>query len=237
MHLRRIFLAGLAAILLQGCFSQPNPMPEPDPQPDQPSKPLRYLALGDSYTIGEAVAESDRWPVQLADSLREKGIAIDPPQIIARTGWTTGELRTGISNTNPQGPFDLVSLLIGVNNQYRGFSLTQYETEFAQLLSQAIAFAGGDKSRVFVVSIPDYGQTPFGQGRDPERIARELDAFNAAAQGICLTQGVDFFNITPISREGLAKPELVAADGLHPSGIMYRRWVESFFEKVRQKAE
>lgn len=187
---------------------------------------LRYLALGDSYTIGESVDENLRWPVQLAARLNENGANYDDPQIIATTGWTTNELQAGINEANPQGPYDLVSLLIGVNNQFRGYEFSQYETEFVELLDQAIGFAGGDVNKVFVVSIPDYGLTPFGSRFGPEKIARELDEYNAYAKAQAEERGVNFYDITPISREAGQNPDLVARDNLHPSGEMYTRWVE-----------
>lgn len=190
------------------------------------SESLTYLAVGDSYTIGESVAEELRWPVQLAAKLNESGANYANPQIIARTGWTTNELQDAISEAKPEGPYDLVSLLIGVNNQFRGFDFEQYETEFVELLEQAIGFAGGDVNKVFVVSIPDYGLTPFGSRYNPEKIARELDEYNAYAKAKAEERGVKFYDITPISREAGENPDLVASDNLHPSGVMYTRWVE-----------
>ena len=144
----------------------------------------RMLALGDSYTIGESVQENDRWPMQLVDMLREAGNNFEKPEIIAKTGWTTDELIAAINEANPQGPFDLVSLLIGVNNQYRGNSLLTYREEFEFLLRKAIDFAGGDIKKVIVVSIPDWGVTPFAEGRDRKKIAQEIDDFNDANKEI-----------------------------------------------------
>lgn len=184
-----------------------------------------YLALGDSYTIGESVLESQRFPNQLADSLRADGIKIGVVKIIARTGWTTDELQTGIaaSGLTADSRFDMVSLLIGVNNQYRGRSVEEYKPSFTALLERAIQFAGGRKDRVVVVSIPDYAYTPFGGGR--QSISTGIDEFNAANEAITRSMGVAYAQITPISREGLKDPSLVAADGLHPSGKQYGRWV------------
>ncbi len=192
-------------------------------------QPLRFLALGDSYTIGESVEERERWPVQLADRLRREGVDVAEPQIVATTGWTTDELAQGIKESGVEGDFDIVSLLIGVNNQYRGYDFAQYEREFAELLQQAIDFAGGDTGRVFVVSIPDYGVTPFGQSGNPEKIAEEIDRYNQFAQDLAASRGVEFFGITEISREALTDPELIAEDRLHPSGKMYTRWVDKIF--------
>lgn len=184
------------------------------------NEPLRYLALGDSYTIGESVAEADRFPNQLA---RELGIA--PPQIIAKTGWTTDELNAAIDAANPRGPFDLVTLLIGVNNQYRGRDAEQYRGEFAALLQRAVGFAGGDVKKVIVVSIPDWGVTPFAEGRDRAKIATEIDRYNAINREEAARAGAKYVDITPISRGN--DPALVANDGLHPSGRQYAEWVKS----------
>jgi len=189
---------------------------------------LRYLALGDSYTIGEGVAEDSRWPMQLARALRGEGIALDDPDIIAATGWTTDELDAAIDAAQPADDYDLVSLLIGVNNQYRARSVDEYRHQFAALLEHAIDFAGGRSERVLVLSIPDWGVTRFGRdsGRDLAVIARELDAYNAAAHDICTVRGVAFFDITEVSRERGAEPAMLADDGLHPSKAMHARWAE-----------
>lgn len=187
---------------------------------------LRYLALGDSYTIGEGVPEEARWPHQLARALRAEGIPLADPLTIAATGWTTGELDAAIDAAAPAGPFDFASLLIGVNNQYRGREVTEYAREFAALLGRAIGLAGGRADRVLVLSIPDWGVTPFGaaSGRDVAAIARELDACNAAARQACAARGVAFVDITPASRARGAEPGMLADDGLHPSVSMYAEW-------------
>ncbi len=196
--------------------------------PTPPAAGLRYLALGDSYTIGEKVAPEVRWPVLLADSLRARGIAIGPPTIIAQTGWTTDELDAAIDRADPQGAFDLVSLLIGVNNQYRKRSVETYRPEFAALLQRAIGFAGGDASRVLVLSIPDWGVTPFAaeDDRPAAQIGAEIDAYNAAAREETERAGAHFVDIAPTSRTALGDPSLTAEDGLHPSGTMYAAWTE-----------
>ncbi|MBE2186164.1 MAG: SGNH/GDSL hydrolase family protein [Rhodothermales bacterium] len=191
------------------------------------STALRVLALGDSYTIGEAVPEAVRWPVVLSQRLRAEGVNATPPQIVARTGWTTDELDAAIDAANPQGPFDLVTLLIGVNNQYRGRSVDEYRGQFRGLLGRAVGFAGGNAGRVVVVSIPDWGVTPFGaqDRRGPEQIGREVDVFNAVAKAEAENVGTAFVDITEISRT-VSRSEL-ADDGLHPSGAQYARWAEA----------
>lgn len=187
---------------------------------------IRYLALGDSYTIGEGVAENGRWPRQLAHALRGEGIALDDPRIIAATGWTTDELSAAIDEAGLHGVFGFVSLLIGVNNQYRGRSVDEYRGEFSTLLQRAVAFANNDPARVLVLSIPDWGVTPFAtqSGRDRGLIASELDAYNAAARDVCVEQGITFVDITPVSRARGAEPAMLADDGLHPSALMYAEW-------------
>jgi lysophospholipase L1-like esterase len=201
-----------------------------------------YLALGDSYTIGESVEPAGRWPMQLAAALRAEGIAIDgiavaSPRIIAATGWTTDELSAAIDTAEPLGEdHALVSLLIGVNNQYRGRAVDEYAHEFAILLERAIGFAGRRADRVFVLAIPDWGVTPFAanSGRDTAAIARELDAYNAAAAKICADRGVAFIDIAPISRARGAEPAMLADDGLHPSAAMYAEWTRLALPAVRR---
>jgi lysophospholipase L1-like esterase len=188
--------------------------------------PLRYLALGDSYTIGEDVPAQARWPVQLVENLRRQGIAIDDPQIVAVTGWTTDELSAGMEQAALASGYDLVTLLIGVNNQYRGRPAQEYREQFRALLLRAVALADRRPQRVVVVSIPDWGVTPFGyaSGRDQQQIARELDIFNAIAREESTELGAAFVNITGISREHAG---LVASDGLHPSGAQYALWTDA----------
>lgn len=189
-------------------------------------RPVRYLALGDSYTIGEGIDADGRWPVQLARALREGGVALDDPEIIAATGWTTDELSAAIDVAQPPAGFDLVSLLVGVNNQYRGRDVAEYRAQFEALLARATALAGDRPGRVLVLSIPDWGVTPFAiaSGRDRDRIARELDAFNAAAQAACEARGIAFVDITAASRTHGGEPAMLADDGLHPSAAMYAQW-------------
>lgn len=191
-----------------------------------------YLALGDSYTIGESVAESERFPMQTVQLLKQQNIDIANPDIIAVTGWTTGNLLNALNNNPPKKNYSVVTLLIGVNNQYQGKSLNEYKTEFTELLLRAIKYAGDNTKHVFVISIPDYSVTPFAQGSDIAGIAKEIDAFNAANKAITLNEGVAYIDITPISREVKNDPSLVAGDGLHPSGIQYKRWSELIAAEV-----
>jgi lysophospholipase L1-like esterase len=190
----------------------------------RPGGAMRFLALGDSYTIGEKIDSAGRWPVQLAHALRASKLNVGDPEIIARTGWTTDELKAGILAAPPSGRYDLVSLLIGVNNQYRGRDAEQYRTEFKALLAQAVGFAGGKASRVIVLSIPDWGATPFAEGRDRGRIGAEIDHFNSIARTETLAAGSHWVDVTPASRE--EHPGWTAPDGLHPSAVQYARWAE-----------
>lgn len=187
---------------------------------------MRYLALGDSYSIGEGVPEAGRWPMQLAVRLRREGVALDDPSIVATTGWTTDELSAAMDAAVFEPPYDLVSLLIGVNNQYRGRSADDYRNEFCGLLERAVTLAGGRSDHVLVLSIPDWGVTPFahGSGRDVLQIASELDVYNAIGQEETEQRGAHFVDITGISR---LHPALLADDGLHPSAAQYALWTEA----------
>lgn len=200
---------------------------------DMKGKTFTHLALGDSYTIGEAVEEHERWPVLLAQRLKKDTILMQPT-IVATTGWTTDELQKGIVGADLEKTYDFVSLLIGVNNQYRGYPIKQYEAEFKELLNQAIQFADGNPYHVIVVSIPDYGVTSFAQEKmlDSEKIMHELDSYNAIAEKISRLRDVKFINITPKSRMAKENPSLIASDGLHPSGEMYKMWVDQMYDHV-----
>lgn len=191
-----------------------------------PAQRLRFLALGDSYTIGEGVAADERWPAQLSAMLRVRGLPLDDPEIVAATGWTTDELAEGIRRAAPAGPFELVSLLIGVNNQYRGRPLGEYREQFRGLVATAVALADGEPGRVMVLSVPDWGVTPFAEGRDRAAVASAIDAFNEAARAETQAAGAAYIDITPSSRAARSDPGLLAGDGLHPSGGMYRMWAE-----------
>lgn len=197
-----------------------------------PAAEVRILALGDSYTIGEGVAAEDRWPMQLAALLRTRGMRVAEPKIIAKTGWTTDELAAAIANADVTEPYDLVTLLIGVNNQYRGRSVDEYRVQLRALLARAIGFAGGKASHVVVVSIPNWGQTPFAEGRDRARIALEIDAFNAANRDESARAGARYVDITSISSRAATEPDMVVADKLHPSARMYAEWVRAMLPMV-----
>jgi undecaprenyl-diphosphatase len=208
--------AVLAVLLLSSCTAM---QPAPSTATTSTATTTSYLALGDSYTIGESVPAADRFPNQLA-----RALGIPEPQIIAKTGWTTDELNAAIDDADPKGPFDLVTLLIGVNNQYRGREAEEYRTQFVGLLHRAIGFAGGDPKKVIVVSIPDWGVTPFAEGRDRAKVGREIDQFNAIGREEAVRAGARWVDITPISRR--RDPALFAGDGLHPSAAQYAEWVK-----------
>jgi lysophospholipase L1-like esterase len=218
----KLLLLTVLAGLGLACQSAPEPVTSTPPNPNART----YLALGDSYTIGESVPEADRWSVQLARMLQERGAEIALPDITARTGWTTAELQEAIAKNLTNQRYDLVSLLIGVNNQYRGQSRDRYRKEFAELLKTSTDLAKGRADRVFVLSIPDWGVTPFGTSRNEQRIAEEINAFNAVAVEECRKAGVTFIDITPVSRTAKGDASLVATDDLHFSGKMYRLWAE-----------
>jgi lysophospholipase L1-like esterase len=194
-----------------------------------------YLALGDSYSIGEGVDDAERWPTRLAAALRARGLSIAHPHYVATSGWTTDELWTAIDAEQAAGKlrphYGMVSLQIGVNDQYRGRPLAEFRPQFSRLLDRAIAFAGGQPAHVLVLSIPDWGRTPFAraQGRDRGQVSRELDAYNAASRELCAERGVAWVDITGLTRaEGGG--EEVMDDGLHPAPAMYARWVAKITE-------
>lgn len=195
---------------------------------------LRILALGDSYTIGQSVSVNERWPVQLSDSLVKIGVLTDTIRIIATTGWRTDQLLAAINGQELEKQnYNLVSLLIGVNNQFQAQPFSQYVTQFPALLDSAIRYAGGENKHVFVVSIPDYAYTPFGQqSSNPSQISTEIDQYNQYNKHIADSLDVTYIDITPISREGLQTPSYVASDGLHPSGAQYSKWVELMLTKM-----
>lgn len=196
------------------------------------ARSLSYLALGDSYTIGQSVCATCRFPVQLKDSISKRLNTNDLLSItvIAQTGWTTTQLKSAISSQNPPSNYDLVTLLIGVNNQYQNKPFSLYEQEFPELVAIAIQKAKGKKENVIVVSIPDYAYTPYGNGN--ATISSQIDKYNAFAENYCATNNITFVTITDITRLGLAQPNLVASDGLHPSELAYSQFVERILPKA-----
>lgn len=198
------------------------------------TRALRYLALGDSYTIGEAVARAESFPYQLVAQLRGAGFDVAAPEIIARTGWTTDELCAALETLGPRGPFDLVTLLIGVNNQYRGRNAENYRVEFAELLERAIAYAGTAPARVLVLSIPDWGVTPFARGR--ANVSEAIDAYNAINRAETRAHGAHYVEITNASRRAQHDAALLARDGLHPSAKMYAEWAQALVPIAREIA-
>jgi lysophospholipase L1-like esterase len=192
-----------------------------------------YLALGDSYTIGEGVALAGSFPYQTVQLLRRQGIALAAPEIIAVTGWTTDELLAAIEQTILLQQYDIVTLLIGVNNQYRGRQVGEYAQEFEALLRQAIVFAGGNPAQVFVLSIPDWGVTPFAADRDRAQVAAAIDAYNAANARVCDVYQVPYINITDEQRKNGKKDVYLATDRLHPSALEYAKWADQVSEKIK----
>lgn len=219
---------------MTACAS-PSPAPTPLVLPPPTALTTAYLALGDSYTIGEGAPTADRWPTQLAGRLRQQGQALDEPTYLARTSWTTAELLDAIAASgNQRTDYGFVSLLIGVNNQYQNQSLTQYRAEFGQLLATARRYAGGRAGRVLVLSIPDWGRSPYAQGRNQAEITREIDAFNAEAQAQCRAAGVAWVNITDLTRAAAGDASQFTADGLHYTGPQMQRWAERALPVVSQ---
>jgi lysophospholipase L1-like esterase len=188
---------------------------------------LSYLALGDSYTIGESVAPEDRYPAQVMRDLCTAGYSCgEQPDIVATTGWTTGDLLRAMAQNKPASGYQAVSLLIGVNNQYQGHSQVEYGAEFTQLLKQAIGLAGDKPSHVLVLSIPDYSVTPFAQGRDTAFIAAQIDSFNLINSRISAEYHVNWLDVTAESRKAAADRSLIASDGLHFSAKEYGIWAQ-----------
>lgn len=192
-----------------------------------------YLALGDSYTIGQSVAINERFPAQTVALLRQQGIKVADPVYIAQTGWTTANLQNAILNQNPANNFDVVSLLIGVNDQYQKMDTAGYAIRFAQLLEKAIQLAGGKKENVFVLSIPDYSVTPFVPAGDKQRVAREIGWFNEINFLITSAYGVSYTNITTSTQQAATSTSLIANDNLHPSGLEYKKWAEMLAPKMK----
>ncbi len=197
-------------------------------------KQKEYLALGDSYTIGEGLDEKDRFPVILTRQLNEDGYAFASPKIIAQTGWTTDELKEAIEKKNPHNQHDLVSLCIGVNNQYRGLKAETFQEEFEELLELAIGFAAGNRKKVVVLSIPDWSGTPFAKDRNRQQISLEIDEYNLLIKRACEKQHVLLIDITSICRQYQSKAGFLVSDGLHYSGIMNQKWVAEIIHHLDQ---
>ena len=191
-----------------------------------------YLALGDSYTIGEQVPFAQNFPNQTIQLLKKAGSAFYDAEIIAKTGWTTDELDAAIDAANISKPYDIVSLLIGVNNQYRGMPVKIFKIEFEHLLQRAIQFANNKPKHVFVLSIPDWGVTPFADGRDSRKIATEIDAYNTVCEASAKQFQANFINITVSQREDGNNKEFLATDGLHPSGKEYAKWAAKLADAI-----
>lgn len=228
----KVIIAFFSLLFIASCSTE-SPIPETTPTPtvtvpQTQAKSYNYLALGDSYTIGQSVCETCRFPAQLSRSLGNLNVSNTYSlKIIAQTGWTTSNLISAINAQNPTSNYDLVTLLIGVNNQYQNRDFSLYEKEFPELMNKAIALAKGDKTNVIVVSIPDYAYTPFGQtSGNQTTISTEIDRYNAFAKRYCEENMIVFINITDITRQGLTNKNLVAQDGLHPSEVAYSLFVE-----------
>lgn len=199
-----------------------------------PTAPPRYLALGDSYTVGQGVEPAERWPDQLAALLTRHGIRFAPPEIVARTGWTVEDLAAALDREPPHETFALVTLQIGVNDQYQGFEADAgYRGRFRRLLGRAVEWAGGEAGRVLVLSIPDWGVTPFAAGRDGAQIAAAIDRFNAVNREETARAGARWVDITPRSRRAAGDRSQFAPDGLHPSGKQYAAWVQLAFDPAQ----
>ena len=232
MFMRSILVLFSILLMLSSCGSTSE-----IPRATSAENNISYLALGDSYTIGESVAEQERWSVQLSQKLRDSGYSVQSPKIIARTGWRTDELLAAMDEQLGEEKYDLVSILIGVNNQYQGRDLEQFQEELELIIQQAIQKSKNGAENVFVVSIPDYSVTPFAQGSNVDEIAHEIMVYNERCMITSSNYGVKYFYITDISEEAATNPDFVADDGLHPSGEMYRRWVERIFPEVKQMLE
>ncbi|WP_081211330.1 SGNH/GDSL hydrolase family protein [Salegentibacter sediminis] len=231
--MKKILLVFIVAVFLTSCGSVVETVQE-DVAPEY-EMDYSYLALGDSYTIGEGVAVAERWPVQLTNNLRDRGYKVAPPKIIAQTGWTSRNLFKAMEQElNYTRKFDLVSILIGVNDQYQGKSIREYEEDLRQVFRMALNYSKTREHGVFALSIPDYGVTPFA-GEKAEEISAEIAEFNAVFRRVAEEYGVDFYNITPVSREAARDPGLLVEDELHPSGRMYRYWVEEIIDEITQK--
>jgi lysophospholipase L1-like esterase len=234
MMRRLIVLLLLPALIALSSCSQDKETNMNNPPGIEIPESLRYLAIGDSYTIGEGVEENETFPALLGDSLMQRHNTVVSTDIIAKTGWSTGQLIAAIAQENPEPPYDLVTLLIGVNNQFRKLDTAEYRTEFRQLLQTAITMAGDKVERVVVLSIPDYGVTPFAENMNSDLIAQEINAFNAINFEETRKTAAGYVEVTTISRQAENDLTLLAADGLHPSAKMYKLWVDALFPVVEK---
>ena len=232
-HITGILIFGLIAIAVHSCSKKIN-NPSDTTAMGTTSQPYTYLALGDSYTIGESVNVQDRFPYQAVSLLHGMGVQVHIPDIIATTGWTTQNLIHALDVNPPQNNYTIVTLLIGVNNQYQGKSIPEYKAEFTTLLNRAIQYAANKKNRVFVLSIPDYSVTPFAANSDTARIAREINDFNQVNHTVAIQNGIAWIDITGISRQARSERSLLANDGLHPSGLQYKKWADLLAPLIRQ---
>jgi len=226
--IKTVLIPILVMLLVCSCNGQRNQKNNNENMRDLKS----YLALGDSYTIGESVEENDRWPLLLAKELNGKGQNIESVKIIAKTGWTTDELKAAIEKEAIKETFDIVSLSIGVNNQYRGREIENYRTEFIELLQMAIKFAGNRAENVFVLSIPDWGKTPFAKHRDIDKIEQEIELYNKVKKEECIKAKVSFVEITNLTQNLNYDSTLLAIDGLHYSGKMHKLWVDEVISQL-----
>jgi lysophospholipase L1-like esterase len=241
MKIPFVFLAILLCIWACTNSSEPIPTSVPVPvgssvpAPDPRREPTKtYLSLGDSYTIGESVAENERWSVQLVEILNANNLGLKPPEIIARTGWTTYHLKTTLKASPPQlKNYDMVSMLIGVNNQYRGESKTIFREDFRELLQLCIGYAGGNKQKVFVLTIPDWGTTPFASGVNKQSISSDIESFNIIIKDEARSAGVPIVELFDLSQFAASDASMVAVDRLHFSGKMYRLWANRAFDVAR----
>lgn len=188
-----------------------------------------FLALGDSYTIGEGVEESKRWPNQFIEIAYEKGLYFEKPKIIAKTGWKTYDLLNAINETNFTKKYDYVSLLIGVNNQFNSRPIDEFEQDLNDLMEEMKKIKKNDGS-IIIISIPDWGYSPFGESSDMIDISSQIDLFNSSLRKFASTNNLKFVDVTEISRRGIDEPNLIAGDSLHPSGIMYLEWAKKIYE-------
>lgn len=225
----RFTILSIFISLILSCNKKTSSPPLTTPPPNTKT----YLALGDSYTIGQSVSISERFPAQTVSILKQQGIVLADPAYIAQTGWTTINLQNAIATQNPPPAYDIVSLLIGVNDQYQGMDTGGYSVRFTQLLEKSIQLAKGKKSNVFVLSIPDYSATPFVSPANKARVRMEIDWFNTINQRISLAYDVSYIDITPSTREATSNPALLASDNLHPSGLEYKKWAEMLAPKIK----